>query len=1582
MGGIVEKMARYHRMSLLCAAGTVFFLIAAAVLYFRLDIRNVWRSLSVRRAKREIRRLEETAAKEDGEEEKTELLTKEKKEAAFRKARKSLPAVFLCVTFLCLKAEAEAEEVPFSVVSDREANPAGWAREDTTFTLTVSEEIEEGWIAECRKREEEEWTPMQEEESGKVFTFTETDVCYEGAYQFRLRNGELICPEKGGITKELKKDRQPPEISVKTGREGKEEKGRIFFAGEGGQKEVVKMTFAEDFYEKQTDQDGKPVKPQVTIWKDESLLSLEETEALIRWGEFHDGGISVWAELPYEENKETVYRVCASYTDVSGNQLETAEDSLLLEEEDAQEGSFRSRELVLDAKAPGLTVYRMEGKVNAFVKTTEDRLPVYENRAEADVKAVFTIDDSEEFWNREEVRIFLWETGKQEAVRAFRGDDAAVRWKDEGNFHTAVCSFDAEKGKEASCRIGVTYRDAAGHSMKDEREDKTSGGLLEETEEGGSYKSSAFVLDAKQPEFSVAYPEAVRTIRKGRDHETGKRPAVGYTSYYKEDIEAVFTIQDLYLETEETQGTVSEGLRAELIWEEKDKEISVQEVTRDIRWEKTGEGSFKGSLRITGEGGRRLRIFCRDAAGNSVKVLEGENADPDKEEGYESPLLVIDRTAPRLSLSYGDRPVQRQGKRLYFGKDTVLKLTVEDENFRVRELYGALARFTAADSAGRDLREDTALFSYLEGLDKEKVVKGVFTVQLPLDTEANYQILAGGFTDLAGNKAVWAEEEEDQGPAESFEVCVTVDKTAPEKLALTCPEAETVNYAPYGWLFSQTGITVTVEAEDGTAGLRMARFWTKAEDGTVKERLHFFDEEEMGKGSFQEKLPETEPDFRGVLQAELYDWAGNCSVLTRSCAVESEEKHGETGKAEITAETEPGRVVDGTAYYRGDVRFRISLADAWSGIRNVWYEGGRTFRMEKDYAKEAGIDLEEKPFRDPLWEISEEFVLPAQENNENGAAVKAFYTDHAGHTGFAEQYFYIDVTVPEITVEYEGEALTEGRYCAGERTAVVTIRERNFREEDVEFHITNTEGKMPQIGEWSSSGSGDDTKHVCRVLFAEDGDYTFTAAFQDLAGNRAVYDRTDSFTIDRTPPELSVVWEGGKAENEHYFAAERTAVIEVNEHNFREPRIYAEEGKDEKKEKRELSAVWEKKEDVYRTRIAFREEGRFRLEIEGRDLAGNPMPVYDSKEFVIDETPPQLEITGVGDQTANKGEVCPVIRWHDENPDRSGKEVRLWGGRNRKPQLKSRENRLEDGAEILYEDFPYLPSADDLYTLEAEVRDLAGNVSRTGISFSVNRFGSVYTFDALSEALAGKNGSYYTDREQDIVVTETNVDTLEFREITCSRDGKLETLKEDRDYTVRTESSESGWKQYIYTIERKNFEEEGVYILTLYSEDRAGNSSDNDAKGKRITFAVDKTSPEILMSGIEENGQYREKKKKIILDVQDNLCLKEVSVSIDGKEKIYREQELEDMGGRIVLEAGSAGHWQELKVQACDAAGHSAGTETIPFLVTPNPLLQILLNKKGLGIWMMMLLLATAGGAGFIRRKKSGRAAEKKNGSQ
>ena len=46
--------------------------------------------------------------------------------------------------------------------------------------------------------------------------------------------------------------------------------------------------------------------------------------------------------------------------------------------------------------------------------------------------------------------------------------------------------------------------------------------------------------------------------------------------------------------------------------------------------------------------------------------------------------------------------------------------------------------------------------------------------------------------------------------------------------------------------------------------------------------------------------------------------------------------------------------------------------------------------------------------------------------------------------------------------------------------------------------------------------------------------------------------------------------------------------------------------------------------------------------------------------------------------------------------------------------------------------------------------------------------------------------------------------------------------------------SEDSWKQYTYYLKEKNFKEEGIYILTIYSEDRAENLSENHSKGKRI----------------------------------------------------------------------------------------------------------------------------------------------------
>ena len=76
---------------------------------------------------------------------------------------------------------------------DQTANENGWVNRDTTFTVTLPEE----WAGESlpavqyRKQEDTEWAVMEQPSSElPVYAFTETDFCYDGAYQFRLKERE------------------------------------------------------------------------------------------------------------------------------------------------------------------------------------------------------------------------------------------------------------------------------------------------------------------------------------------------------------------------------------------------------------------------------------------------------------------------------------------------------------------------------------------------------------------------------------------------------------------------------------------------------------------------------------------------------------------------------------------------------------------------------------------------------------------------------------------------------------------------------------------------------------------------------------------------------------------------------------------------------------------------------------------------------------------------------------------------------------------------------------------------------------------------------------------------------------------------------------------------------------------------------------------------------------------------------------------------------------------------------------------------------------------------------------------------
>lgn len=1621
MQEILSELGFYHGLFLACLAGALIFAAVAAVVFLRTDTRAALEFLTGRKARKEIRRLEREADPDGA----TELLAREKcarekKEQVEEVATEFLPGIrkrkgklllfFLITVPLCLgMAEPEADQTPPDAGSIRVIYTAGRELTGEEKEAAAGAEL----FAEQGQSPEEE--PAENREPLFSGTFMEIVLYIHDEGQGTGLVEYSFCGEKGtalaegetwidGIRYEivsLKVEREggpgkllltgitdragnrTPDISEEVPLEGRrlaavdrtapsvrtecaaavsEEQDRKYYGSREREGETLCLVFTEEYFEYRRTEDGEEVRPDLAILKDGERMSAEETEAWISWGDFENGEISAQITLPYEEGQEVSYQVEAVYQDAAGNPLVSGEGSFG-ELADPERGVFRTGMLVLDRKAPKLLSFGAEGNCVQQAEWEGEKIPLYQNREEADLVFAFSIE-AEEDWQTETLRLQIRDLTEDKAAAEFQGNDERIRWTHEGRKHTAEFTLEGEEGKENVLQLYLSCQDRAGNLLADGRTEEAGEEISGEIwAEQGVFISTPFILDHRAPLLHVTYTEAERTVKDGKDVPDFRTPAAGCTSYYKEEIIVSIQIQDAFGSFAGADGeSISgpENLEAVLIRETGGPSGNTGETDAGILWEKAEKGVWTGSLSIADEGDFRLRISYQDAAGNPVLAdeSEGNTVQGILENGcYESPLLVLDRTAPVISLCYSEEPAVVWQEKKFFNTPVSLSVKVEDRNFRVQEFKDSLLDFEAENSRGENIKEETAFAEFLQELSGAGISRSIWDIEFPLETDAVYRIPIA-FTDLAGNPAVWeAGQKENSAVYMEFPV---VDTKAPEEAAFSCDPGETVNYLPSGWLFSGEKMTLSLTGQDETAGIRMIRFVFTDENGEETVRSKSF--QPSGEAAFDVEVPGGEmasgelpfaqsaldgENFRGTVRMELYDWAGNCTVKTRNCVVEGEERHKETAAAWIEAVTRPSRTVDGEDYYNSDAVFRLTLSDGFSGLRKIQYSAGSTLSGSEDYAAQAGADLRAAPSSELTCEFSRELTLDASANNQNDIRIWAAYQDHTGHEETAEYRCHIDVTAPEITVQYDQKEPVNGRYYAQPRTATVTVRERNFDERDVEFQITNTEGAMPEISGWSSSGSGDDTVHVCTVTFAEDGDYTFTLAFQDLAGNRAVYGQTDEFTIDRTAPELEVSWDNEDSRNGFYYGAVRTAFVTVREQNFDEELIHIEAAAEGDAENVSIPALsaWSHDGDRHMASIVFWEDGQYTLRAEGEDLAGNLSAVYEAEPFVIDQTPPQREIYGVLDSSANAGEVRPGIRYSDANYDPSGTEIFLTGYENGETEWKGSWIQLETGAELKMEDFPHIQEMDDMYTLRASVQDLAGNSSQAQILFSVNRFGSVYTLEAETEALAGKNGSFYTNQEQDIVLIETNVDTLEFREVICNHDGKLASLEEGRDYTVEERGESIGWKQYTYTIGKENFTEEGTYLLTIYSEDRADNASDTGSKGKTIEFAVDKTAPDILISGADDGGRYREGSREVTLDIQDNMQLWEVCVNLNGQKRIYTALELEESGGRIAFRIPGENRWQELTVTALDRAGNTARTETLRLLVTPNLLIQFLTNK-------------------------------------
>ena len=530
---------------------------------------------------------------------------------------------------------------------------------------------------------------------------------------------------------------------------------------------------------------------------------------------------------------------------------------------------------------------------------------------------------------------------------------------------------------------------------------------------------------------------------------------------------------------------------------------------------------------------------------------------------------------------------------------------------------------------------------------------------------------------------------------------------------------------------------------------------------------------------------------------------------------------------------------------------------------------------------------------------------------------------HLDDSNMEGKRFSIDTTQPHIEVSWDpaqGNQVANGDFYKVDRTATITVTERNFNPDDFKLTITNTDGSIPSLipGDgWNTSyalaGRHDDITHKATVVFHNDGDYNMECAFTDLAGNQADnnHKKETEFTIDQTVPKISISFDKNNANS--YYNETRTATIRIEEHNFIEDAQYLRVNQSATGEDYSTSTTppsvgsWNPAgTDAYEAQIVFpadkNHDGKFSFTVDFKDKANNEATQEKASEFYIDTKINELEILNVEDLTAYDDTVAPLINYFDYNFAEGTYSLRRidYG---KEPENASNLTPSESSGGghskiVSYSDFARIAENDGIYLLNAHIKDKAGNEDNKDVLFSVNRFGSTFMIqDEKTKELVEE--LYYTNDAPDVVITEVNVNEISDPVVQVNRDDSTRNLEKGKDFEISQNSGgREKWFAYDYRVLKKNFESEGNYVVTVTSTDKFKNVVSNRTAYKEtdenkeqidrtcpVAFVVDKTAPVVTITGINSGEYYEEAAKNVIVNCDDaNITSEFLKVEYDGQE--------------------------------------------------------------------------------------------------
>ncbi|MBU9724265.1 MULTISPECIES: Ig-like domain-containing protein [Bacillaceae] len=587
-------------------------------------------------------------------------------------------------------------------------------------------------------------------------------------------------------------------------------------------------------------------------------------------------------------------------------------------------------------------------------------------------------------------------------------------------------------------------------------------------------------------------------------------------------------------------------------------------------------------------------------------------------------------------------------------------------------------------------------------------------------------------------------------------------------------------------------------------------------------------------------------------------------------------------------------------------------------------------------------------------------------------------TDKAGNrTTHETVFFYIDNTEPVLSID----GVEENSYNPTDMRVSVSVEELNYEWNDVELIVTK-DNQPYNMGTWRNTGLISRLAHN----FTQDGEYRISITAEDKAGNGPV-SLSRVFTIDKIDPDITITG----VENEEYYNEDRPVNVTIQDtnldinnitvtrdgasynaggfavsgdlatlnHNFSAEGYYeifveAIDKAGNRSEQRiaftidktppvitpmfsgedrvivdgeyinriftpnfvldeaddSITSVRLNGQDVTGRIPTASTDMEYHFEVRAVDFAGNETTLEIF--FTLDTTMPELDISGIVDGYFNES-ITPTITYYDLNIDESRTRVTLNG------------QPFESGTVLEYEQD---------YVLEAVVTDLADNVTSRTIVFTIDKTAPTISF------LEPINDRYFNYS----LIPEFLIESLSpYDIIAITLNGNTYNIGDP-------------------------IEEEGKHVLFFEVMDSAGN-----IQQLSVEFIIDLTPPEVIYSGVEDQGTYFE---TVNLELRlDDPMDKINSVMINGE--LFSGDVLDVDGYETIRTTLSEIGVYEVIVEASDEAGNES-TFALSFEIAEKGLFTKYYENTLLfgGSIALVLTSLIAGTTVYARRRKHGKKAE------